>query len=374
VHDRCIAENTNLAAGRDNRRITNRPAAKIIQHIVFRERLAFLVVLHVVVGKDLRQDGDIGAHQCSVSGFVYRQNVLLVRQSFTLVQQKSSCIRRSPRLLSTSNESTLELGGYFLHLPQMCNLTLGNKNNMGLLSHLIYPWGFLLQGLAIVHFIRRRPDTYWILVILFLGAPGAIIYLLVEALPDIGLVGQSFKVFPRRKRIGELEVAIRDNPSAGNYEELGGLYMDDGNLQRARDAFDKAISARADTLDPFYRRGVCAILLGDAAAALPDLERVVAKESDYDFQRAAGLLAHAYAHAGQKEKAEALFRKITVTSTLSETYLNFAELLASEGHNAEAREWAQKVLDRKNSMPGYLRRRERPWFRRAKEVLRRVPA
>ncbi len=248
---------------------------------------------------------------------------------------------------------------------------------MGLLIYLLFRWGFfglILEGLAIVHFIRRRPDTYWIFIILFLGPLGAIIYLVVEALPDIGLLGQSFKVFPRRKRIHELEAAIRDNPSAGNYEELGGLYMDDGDLVQARTAFDKAIAARADTLDPFYRRGVCAILLGDAAAALPDLERVVGKESDYDFQRAAGLLAHAYAKTGQKEKAEALFRQVTITSTLSETYLNFAELLASEGRNPEAREWAQKVLDKKPSMPGYLRRRERPRFRRANEMLKRVPA
>ena len=114
--------------------------------------------------------------------------------------------------------------------------------------------------------------------------------------------------------------------------------------------------------------------LGDAAAALPDLEQVVAKDFGHDFYRAAGLLAHAYALTGQKERAEALFRKVTITSTLSETYLNFADLLASEGRNAEAREWAQKVLDKKPNMPAYLRRRERPWFRRAKEVLKRVPA
>ena len=245
---------------------------------------------------------------------------------------------------------------------------------MGLLGHLIYPWGFLLQGLAIVHFIRRRPDTYWLFVILFLGPLGAVIYLAVEALPDVGLLGQSFKVFPRRKRIRELEMAIRDNPSAGNYEELGDLYMDDGRIAEARAAFDRAIAARADTPDPFYRRGVCALQLGDATAAVPDLERVVSKEPDYDFQRAAGLLAHAYARTGQREKADALFRQVTKISTLSETYLNFAELLASEQRNAEAREWAQKVLDKKPSMPGYLRRRERPWFRRASEFLRRVPA
>ena len=244
---------------------------------------------------------------------------------------------------------------------------------MGFLGHLLYPWGFLLQGLAIVHFIRRRPDTYWIFIILFLGAPGAIIYLAVEALPDIGLVGQSFKVFPRRKRIHELEAAIHDNPSAGNYEELGDLYMDDGKFAAARAAFDKAIGARADTPDPFYRRGLCAIQLGDAASALPDLERVVGKEPGYDFQRAAGLLAHAYARTGQKEKAEALFRQVTITSTLSETYLNFADLLLAEGRNADAREWAQKVLDKKPNMPGYLRRRERPWFRKAHELLKRLP-
>ena len=243
---------------------------------------------------------------------------------------------------------------------------------MGFLNYLFYPWGFILQGIAIVHFIRRRPDTYWIFIILFLGPLGAIIYLFVEALPDIGLVGQSFKVFPRRKRINELLANLRDNPSAGNYEELGNLYMDDNKLQLARDAFNRAITARADTLDPFYRRGVCAILLGDATAALPDLERVVAKESDYDFQRAAGLLAHAYSKTGQKEKAEALFRKVTVTSTLSETYLNFAGLLASEGRNAEAREWAQKVLDKKPNMPGYLKRRERPAFRQASAMLKRL--
>ncbi len=244
---------------------------------------------------------------------------------------------------------------------------------MGFLGALLYPWGFLLQALAIVHVIRRRPDTYWIFIILFLGPLGAIIYLAVEALPDIGLLGQSFKVFPRRKRIRELEAAIRDNPSPGNWEELGDLYMDEGRLADARAAFDKAIVARADTPDPFYRRGVCAVQMGDAAAAIPDLERVTAKDPNYDFQRAAGLLAHAYAQTGQKEKAEELFRKVTVTSTLSETYLNFAELLASEQRNAEAREWAQKVLDKKPTMPRYLQRRERPWFRKTKEFLKKVP-
>jgi hypothetical protein len=152
-------------------------------------------------------------------------------------------------------------------------------------------WGILLQAFAIIHFIRRRPDTFWLWIILIGGWLGALVYIAVEAVPDAGLLRQSFKVFPRRKRIRELESAILDNPSAGNYEELGDLYLEEGQFARARQAYDKAISSRTDSPDPFYRRGVAAIRMGDFTAALPDLERVAAKDPTYDFHGAAGLLA-----------------------------------------------------------------------------------
>lgn len=245
---------------------------------------------------------------------------------------------------------------------------------MGILAHLFYPWGLLLQAAAIVHFIRRRPDTYWLYIILFLGPVGALVYIFAEILPDVQLLNESFKGVARGKRIKALEIVIHDNPSPGNYEELGELYMEDGKFHLARRAFDSAITARSTTLDTFYHRGVCAVMLGDALAALPDLEKVVSKDPQHDFNRAPGLLANAYALTGQREKAEALFRRVTTASTLSETYLNFADFLAAEGRNAEARAWAQKVLDKELTMPRYLRRRERPWFRRARKTLKQLPA
>jgi len=232
-------------------------------------------------------------------------------------------------------------------------------------------WSIALRIVAIVHFIRRRPDFFWLWIIL-IHPLGTLVYIFVEVIPDVGLLRSSFQVFPRRRRIHELQREIIDNPSAGNYEELGQLYLDDGDFAWARACYDKAISSRADHVDPFYRRGIAEIELGDFAAAVPDLERAVMSDADYDFHRAKGLLAWAYAQTGQTEKADAMFREATRLSTLSETYYHYALYLEQQGRKAEARAWAQKILDKKPTMPGYLRRRERPWFRRASAVLGRV--
>src|SRR5580704_17250465 len=130
---------------------------------------------------------------------------------------------------------------------------------MGSLLFFLGGWGFALQAVAIVHFIRRRPDTYWLFVILFLGWIGALVYIVAEVIPDAGLLRSSVQVFPRRRRIRELERAILDNPSAGNDEELGLLYLVDGDFARARVCYDKSISSRTESADPFYRRGIAEI-------------------------------------------------------------------------------------------------------------------
>lgn len=237
---------------------------------------------------------------------------------------------------------------------------------------LLYPWGLLLQGLALVHFVRRRPDTYWLWIILFFGPPGALIYIVVEVVPDLGLLRGSFRVFPRRRRIKELERIILDNPAVGNLEELADLYLEDGQYQKARDLYNRVISPRTDSLDPFYRRGIAALELGDFAAAVSDLTHVVSKDPRYDFHRAIGLLAHACAEAGDAERADACFQQAIAISTLSETYCHYAAFLVKQGRTAEAREQANRVLAKKPTMPRYLRRRERPWFRRAKALLKQA--
>lgn len=236
-----------------------------------------------------------------------------------------------------------------------------------------FRWGLILQALALIHFARRRPESFWLFVIIFLGGLGAAVYIVIEVVPDLGLLRGALDRFSRRRRITTLEAVVRENPAAGNVEELADLLLEERQFARARALYDQVISPRTEDLDPFYRRGIAALELKDAPAAVVDFERVVAKDPKYDFHRALGLLGHAYALTNQPDKADATFRAALDKSTLSETELNYASFLASQGRHADARAIAQKLIDRKHSIPRYLQRRERPWFRKANAILKKLP-
>jgi hypothetical protein len=106
------------------------------------------------------------------------------------------------------------------------------------LGYLFYPWGFIVQLVALVHFFRRRPDGFWLRVIFFGGFLGALVYIVAEMLADVGLLRNAYRGYGRKSRIATVETAILDNPSAANFEELGELYWDEKQYEKAREAFD----------------------------------------------------------------------------------------------------------------------------------------
>jgi hypothetical protein len=237
----------------------------------------------------------------------------------------------------------------------------------------ILSYGVILQALALIHFLRRQPSQHWLWVIIFFGPIGAGIYIVLEVLPDLGLLRNAFDAVGRRKRIAGLEALVVQNPSAGNYEELGDLLLEEKKWAQARECYDKAISPRTADPDAFYRRGIAEIQLGDFAAAVKDLDEVMSRDAKYDSHRAMALLAHACANAGEPARADELFQRATEKSTLCETYYNYAEFLAAQQRPAEAREWAERLLANKAAMPRFLQRRERPWFRKAGGLLKKLP-
>lgn len=240
------------------------------------------------------------------------------------------------------------------------------------LTHLFYPWGFIVQIFALVHFFRRRPEGYWLWVIFFGGALGAAVYIIAEVIPDAPLLKTAFAGYGRKSRIDQVQALIQDNPSIANYEELGELYYDQNDYAHAKEAFDGAIARRADALRTFYLRGRSEEALGDFPAAVTDLEKVVRSDRRFDFYHAAAALARSYAAVGRKDEAAAMYADAIKQSSTPDMLYNYALFLKSQDRLPEAREVLNQLREKRKTMPRYMERVERPWFRKGKALEKEI--
>jgi hypothetical protein len=238
-----------------------------------------------------------------------------------------------------------------------------------LIGH-IFGYGFLFQVAAVIHWSRKRPEAFWLWIIIIGGIIGALAYFLIEGLPDFRNLQRTMRGPARRKRIKVLRILVLQNPSAGNYEELGELLLEEKRYREARDAFDRALSVRTDSIDPFYRRGIAEFELRDDEAAVTDLHRVTAADPRYDFSRAACLLGQALARLGRNEEAMVVFDRIVQSATGAEPLVSAAQFFSDHGRRAEALEIASGIAMRDVTMPAYQKRRDRIWLRKAKALER----
>src|SRR3981189_3123731 len=101
------------------------------------------------------------------------------------------------------------------------------------LSYFFYPWGFIVQILAIVHFLRRRPENYWLYIIFLGGFLGDTVYRGVEVPPDITLLRGAIHGIGPRLCVQTVETQNVDQHSEGSYNELRELYMEEKQYGKA---------------------------------------------------------------------------------------------------------------------------------------------
>ena len=244
---------------------------------------------------------------------------------------------------------------------------------MGFFSHLFYPWGFIVQIVALVHFFwRRRASFVWVWIIFIGGFVGAAAYLIVEVVAEAGLLRKAMERRARKTRITAVEARVLDNPSVANLEELGELYWDEKNHAKAREAFNRAVGVGTDSTRTFYRRGLCSLELGDAAASVPDLEYAFRTDPKVDFYRGGMFLARAYAATGRDAEAAQVFSEAMRHTSTPEMLCSYAAFLAGQNRKDEAREWLNHLEQTKRTAPRFVQRSERAWFNKGKALRKQL--
>ncbi len=232
----------------------------------------------------------------------------------------------------------------------------------------------LFQVLMVIHYFRKRPEGYWFFVIVFLGPIGALAYFVLEVVPDLRVKPPWLARMERRRRRAWLEHVVSEAPALEHLQELGEIYALEGEHERAIELFTRALNRDAELLEARHGRAKSRVALGQIEGAIEDLEQVVKAEPNHRFWDSYLTLAECYDRADRTDAARAAYQDILGRTTVSRAYYGYGLLLNRRGEREQACEMMRQILAKKPTLPRYLRRQERPWFRKAEAFLEEARA
>ncbi len=243
----------------------------------------------------------------------------------------------------------------------------------------MYRWGPLLlmaaQIALMVHVIRTGRSLWWLLIIWFLPPVGAIVYFLVELLPElrggggVGRLGSGLApaVAPRRN-IRRLEEELEISDTVKNRQLLARAYA-------AARRYDEAVGMYESCLKGIYEDDP-PILLALAEAqfdggTLAEAQRTVGRlvEADGNFRPLERRLLEARIREGLDQTEEALreYGSLARQYPGEEARCRYGLLLERVGRTEEARQVFQRVLLSARRSPRYYRKTQRRWIAIAKQ-------
>jgi hypothetical protein len=240
-----------------------------------------------------------------------------------------------------------------------------------------YPYIAVAQGAVMIWMLvdaqQRRAEQTWFWVILFVPVVGAWAYFFAVKAADFRSMSPH-SLFQPRASLEELRYRAEQTPTLANHLAYAELLPDRGEFGAARPHLEAAHKMEPEHSRVAYCLALCHAWLGHADAALPLLEKVVAREPRWSNYAAWRLLIDTRAQAGDHDRALENCRELVRLAPSLEHQCLLAEHLLGRGLGDEARTLLERSLQDYYYTPGPLRRRNRRWASQARRLQKRVAA
>jgi tetratricopeptide (TPR) repeat protein len=168
-----------------------------------------------------------------------------------------------------------------------------------------------------------------------------------------------------------LEAATLNPADASAHYNLGLIHQQRGEVEEARERFERAIQIDDEEIDAHYQLGRIARQQNRLADAVKHFEQVVARNSahaQYEVWREAG---SAYLAAGQFEDARtALEQFLDRRPSDPEGLYLMGRAHSGLGHSREAASLMEKCIEAVKTSPAYKYRASKRWLNEAQQFLR----
>lgn len=185
----------------------------------------------------------------------------------------------------------------------------------------------------------------------------------------IGELGRTHRARLNFKQ--NLEAATLNPADASAHYNLGLIYQQRGDLDSARERFERAIKIDENEVDAHYQLGRIARAQKRYADAIRNFEQVVTRDSahsQYEIWREAGAT---YIEAGQFEDAlPALEQFLERRPSDPEGLYLMGRAHASLGHRREAANLMQACIEAVKTAPAYKYRADKHWLNEAQQFIK----
>lgn len=168
-----------------------------------------------------------------------------------------------------------------------------------------------------------------------------------------------------------LEAATLNPADASAHYNLGLIHQQRGEVEAARERFERAIQIDDDEIDAHYQLGRIALLQKRFADAVKNFEQVVSRDpahSQHEIWREVGAT---YIAAGQFEDArDALERFLENRPSDPEALYLMGRAHAGLGHRREAASSMQACIEAVKTAPAYKYRADKRWLNEAQQFIK----
>lgn len=235
---------------------------------------------------------------------------------------------------------------------------------------LLLPLAF--QIWMLVDAIRRQEWVWVIFMIIFPLLNAILYYFLVYRAQPSATQGFELPGTYKRHRIRELQAQIHHLDKAHHHAELGDVYFQQGKLTEAEQSYRAAIERDSSDPDFHAHLGQCLLRQGKVEQAAPLLERVARENPRHDYGHTLMAYAEALTKLGQKDAALEVWKSVLEHHSYARARVQLAQLHADRGEKDLAKkELTDFLADETHGVP-FQKRRDKPWIKQAKTLLRQL--
>jgi Tfp pilus assembly protein PilF len=168
-----------------------------------------------------------------------------------------------------------------------------------------------------------------------------------------------------------LEAATLNPADASAHYNIGLIHQQRGELEAARERFERAVQIDDEEVDSHYQLGRIARQQKRWADAIRSFEQVVARDPAHSTHEIWREVGATYVAAGQFEDAQgALERFLARRESDPEGLYLMGRAQAGMGHNREAANMMEACINAVKSSPAYKYRLEKRWLNEAQQFMK----